>query len=231
MLAIVHSLCACQLAVLAADAHTGVPIPDARVEIAEYNLTQRTDSMGELRFAKVQTGLVLVTASRLGYQPMKAAVVLRPRDSNAVVFLMHKLPPTLDTVRVKGDYWSPYASEFETRMRTGLGRFLRAAQLDSARGESVADLVANRFPGIRAQWSDSRTSVRIMSTHSSTSLASRGWGCVVRVYLDGQRRRLDDVAALVAQDLIGVEYYSIAPPPQYPGGDNACGSLLLWTRR
>jgi hypothetical protein len=199
--------------------------------IDAYDLAQRTDSSGELRFSGLPPVPVVVTALRVGYQPMQAAVSFTRADSSVVVFLMHHFTPTLQTVSVRGYGGSPYMGEFDARMHVGLGRYLTLPQLDSSAGESVPDLVARRFPGIRALWNQSRTSVRIVSSHSSTSLRS-AQKCAVHVYVDGQARFDDDeLASFKAHDLVGVEYYSIAPPAQYQGGDFSCGTLLLWTSR
>jgi hypothetical protein len=220
------------VAVLVADARTGIPIRDAQVLIDAYHLAQRTDSSGELRFTGLPSAAVVVTALRVGYRPMQAAASFTTADSSVVVFLMRHFTPTLQTVNVRGYVASPYMGEFEARMQVGLGRFLTVPQLDSSSGESVPDLVARRFPGLRALWNQSRTSVRIVSSHSSTSLRS-AQQCAINVYVDGLPRfDEDELASFKAHDLVGVEYYSIAPPPQYaPGFDNSCGTLLLWTSR
>jgi hypothetical protein len=41
----------------------------------------------------------------------------------------------------------------------------------------------------------------------------------------------DDIAALSAGDVGGVEYYSNAPPVQYNRGGAVCGVMVVWTRR
>ena len=219
------------LAALVADAKSGSPIPDAEVAIDAYRLSNRTDSVGELRFPGLPPGLTVVTAFRIGYRPMAAIASLKGSDTSVVVFLMHRLTASLDTVRMLAAPWSPNLDEFYQRRKMGLGRYLTFAQLDSSASDQIADIVEHRFPGLHAAWNQSRTEVMLLSAHGPTSLSTTT-PCKVAVYVDGQLRRGDDeLAGLSAGALGGVEYYSIRPPPQYPGGNNACGTLLLWTKR
>jgi len=218
----------CSLAVLVADARTGIPLSDARVEIAAFKQIQRTDSSGELCFTGLAVGIIRVTAARVGYAPMESTVSLTAADSSVIVFLMRRSTPALDTVRVKGYQYAPYLQEFETRRRSGLGRYLTYPQLDSAWWEPIADLAARRFPGLRAEWDQSNTSVGLKSTRGAATFGGRT--CGVQVYVDGFSRKGEDLAFLRAGDLAAVEYYATAPPVQYPSAGFACGVLLIWTR-
>ncbi|HJQ09894.1 MAG TPA: hypothetical protein VJ840_02570 [Gemmatimonadaceae bacterium] len=140
-------------------------------------------------------------------------------------------PPrhVLDTVKVTGSisYFS-LLSGFNERRKLGLGKFFTAAQLDSAPHESVADLVSRRIAGLHVQWSPSRIGARIVSLRGPVKI--RESECFVRVYVDNNRADDQDLAHIQSGDVAGVEYYSMAPPPQY-AANGLCGVLLLWTRR
>jgi hypothetical protein len=221
----------CRLAVLVADAKTGSPISGARVQIDDYNISTRTDSLGESRFSNLPAGRVVVTATGLGYLPMEVSVLLTAADEEVAVFLMHRFAPILDTVRVKGYDAPSYLREFEERRRFGRGRYLTYPQLDSARGESIVDLVSRRFAGLRAIWNPSRTEVMLLSSHGSTTLDTTR-PCRVEVYVDGQVHKGDEDLTLIrADEVAGVEYYSIAPPVQYYSAGFSCGALLIWLRK
>lgn len=229
LLPTLHRVGPCSLGVLVVDAKTGAPLSDTRVEISEFKLTQRTDSLGELRFTGLAAGVVRVTAARVGYEPMESTVSLTPADSSVVVFFMRHFAMELGTVDITGHQSPRYLQEFETRRRSGLGRYLTDTQLDSAGWEPIADLAAARFPGLRAVWDQSNRSVGLVSTRGVTSL--RGGACVVQVYVDGYPWKGEDLAFFRAGDLAAVEYYSTAPPVQYPSAGWSCGVLLIWTKR
>jgi hypothetical protein len=215
------------LAVLVADRKNGMPIVDALVKVPARGLASRADSMGEVRFRGLDPGLLRVNATRVGYAPMTANVIIGVDDTATVVFLMQASTANLDTVRVNASRSPSYLREFEARRTMGLGRFLTEATLDSSRTRSLADVVATRFAGLHAQWSFDHMSVAIASTRGSAS----GRGCVAQIFIDGYVGKGEDLAALKSEDVGGVEYYSNAPPVQYARAGPGCGTIIIWTKR
>jgi hypothetical protein len=53
--------------------------------------------------------------------------------------------------------------------------------------------------------------------------------CFVQVYIDDHKAQADDLAHIQSGDVAAIEYYSIAPPPQY-NVNAPCGALLVWTK-
>jgi hypothetical protein len=206
-----------------ADEITGAPLTEARVRVTDLDRVATTDWIGEARLVDVTRGQHRIEARQLGYEPASVTLLVNG-DSVGVVFRLLRAP-TLDTVRVTGARVPRYLEEFEHRRHLGLGRFLTSAQLDSLGSELVADVAARRFPGLLVGWS------QILSSHTTSSLDHP---CAPQIYIDGFFRSSDDLVTLQAGDVGGVEYYTIAPPPQYVTNNRSgwgCGTLVIWTKQ
>lgn len=219
------------LAVLVADGSTGALLSGAEVRIPGRKLTQRSDSAGEVRFRGLGAGVVRVTASYPGYAPIQTDAVLGLHDSTVVVFLMEATSHTLDTIKVRAPALPEYLEDFEARRRMGLGRFLTTVQLDSTKHEKVADFIARRFPGLRAEWSYIPPGVRLVRPGFFALKSGGPGGCPPEVYIDEIRASSDMLVSLQAGDVAGVEYYSNAPPIRYYRAGYGCGVILIWTKR
>jgi hypothetical protein len=144
-----------------------------------------------------------------------------------VVFRLIPVTPSLDTVVIRGVPVPWYLEEFERRRQGLFGRFLVAAQLDSVWSETVADVAARRFQGLRVEWIYP-LQYHLVSTHASTFHSRR---CKPDVYVDRVYRNDDEVLSLSAGEVAGIEYYSIAPPVQYQRLGQECGAILIWSKR
>jgi hypothetical protein len=213
-----------------ADEITGAPLTEARVRVTDLDRVATTDWIGEARLVDVARGQHRIEARQLGYEPASVTLLVNG-DSVGVVFRLLRVSQNLDTVRVTGARVPGYLEEFEHRRHLGLGRFLTSAQLDSLGSELVADVAGRRFPGLLVAWSSDHAAVQILSSHTTTSLDHL---CVPQIYIDGFFRNSDALVTLEAADVAGVEYYTIAPPPQYVRNDRSgwgCGTLVIWTKR
>jgi len=137
---------------------------------------------------------------------------------------------TLDTVRVTAAREPEYLHDFYVRRRMGLGRFLTSAQLDSAKHETLADFVAQRFTGLHAEWDVTGTGVSLRSTRGFYSFRKSAI-CNATVFLDDMLATGGDLAFLAAGDVAGVEYYSNAPPVRYTRAGAHCGVFVVWRKR
>lgn len=220
------------LQVLVADGRSGALLVGAHVEIPGRSLAVRSDTLGQAIFTALEPGIVRVTAKYLGYAPASANVVLGLTDSSSLVFLMESTAHNLDTIRVSSSVHPEYLDDFYQRKKIGIGRFLPSAVLDSSRHEKLADLIARRFPGLRAEWDPAHAGVKLARPgYYSLSGRPEKTGCAAQVYIDDTLANAGDVASLNAGDIAGVEYYSNAPPVQYRRAGSQCGVVLLWRKR
>lgn len=220
------------LTVVVVDQSTALAISGAEVRIQAIKLAVLSDSAGAVTFRNLDDGLVRIGVTRPGYVARTATVVLGLSDSTAVVLTMQSGTQQLDAVTVIAPRSKPYLREFDVRRMQGLGHFLTETQLDSARHDFLADFLARRFPGVRAEWNPSHLSVKFgRAGYYALSDKSTVKSCTVRVYIDDMVAQPGDVGALRATDVAGVEYHSNAPPVQYRTAGSQCGVILIWTKR
>lgn len=217
------------LTVLVTDSRNGNPVPQAEVEVPARSLTSRSDSLGNASFKGLSSGPIRVTATRLGYSPVQAEVVLGYSDTSTVHFFMQLAAVRLDTVRVNAKGLPSYLEEFENRRMRGLGRYLTSAQLDRFGPEAVADFMVMRFTGLRAVWSPNHMSVALASSRGPVSFRG-GSVCFAQLYIDGFKAGGEELADLKQGDVAGIEYYSNVAPVQYARGAR-CGVVIIWTKR
>ena len=222
------------VSVFVADATSGAPLVQARVEFPGLGLSQHTDPFGTAYFPRGKSGVVRIKVSKIGYAPIEQDVTLEVPSANAIELSVAmrnlEVAQALDTVKVigKATYFD-LLSGFERRRRLGLGKYFTSAQLDSSPHESLVDQLTRRVTGVRAEWMNSRTSVRLVSLRGPIRFTGQT-KCFVQVYVDNNRAQGDDLAHIQSGDVAGMEYYSIAPPVQYLA-DAPCGVLLVWTKR
>ena len=220
------------LTAMVADKSTAMAIPGAEVRIPALRLATVSDSGGAATFRNLDDGVVRIAVTREGYVPKHVTVLLGVSDSTEIVLMMEPETHELDEVTVIAPRSKPYLREFDVRRTQGLGRFLTETQLDSARHDFLADFIARRFPGVRAEWNPSHLSVRFgRAGYTALSEKSTSKSCTVRVYIDDMVAQPGDVGALRATDVAGVEYHSNAPPVQYRTAGSQCGVILVWTKR
>ncbi|MES2525174.1 MAG: Plug domain-containing protein [Gemmatimonadota bacterium] len=133
----------------------------------------------------------------------------------------------LDTVKVTGTrvFVSPETAEFESRRRSGFGRFLDQDDIARRPGISTTDHLRT-MPGMQVVRSRYGDAVMMRGANGS---------CVPAVFVDGLRVEAanSQINELVPSHLLhAVEAYTsrILVPPQFQTL-NGCGSLVLWTKQ
>jgi hypothetical protein len=111
---------------------------------------------------------------------------------------------------------------FERRRRTEHGRYITENDITRRAPVVTSDLFRS-YPGIQR----------------GSKITMRGAfdDCTPALYIDGRLvtspRGLtpDDLDSLVKPaDILGIEIYYDAPPPQFQPGLSGCGSIVVWTR-
>lgn len=220
------------VSVFVADEASGAPLAQARVEFPELGLSQETDQFGAAYFPTVKPGVVRINVVKIGYTPVRRHVSLEPASAKAfelsVTMKRFGVGQLLDTVNVISEAPLSVPADFTRRRRLGLGRYFTSVQLESSPHESLADQLARRVPGLQVVWLNSRMGVRLMSLRGPIRFHGERQ-CFVQVYVNDQKAESEELAHIQSGDVAGVEYYSIAPPPQY-NVNAACGVLLVWTK-
>jgi hypothetical protein len=206
--------------------------PINAVEIVAVNSASKgvSDSSGRFFLSGLPSGENLIFVRRLGYEPISFSVVV-PADST-VWMAMHlrSVPTSLpNVVTTAASSERLTAVGFAERQRNLKGVFLTRADIQRMGSLRVGDLLQG-LP---------RITVRRVGPRSSVIFG--GTGCVMRVLVDGApimvsqsppyRMLLDDVVSPAMIE--GMEVYVGASdtPMQFAGIAQACGTIVIWTRR
>ncbi|HYW14443.1 MAG TPA: TonB-dependent receptor [Longimicrobium sp.] len=223
------------------DDSTGAAIPQARVEVTGPYFqrigARAADSLGTFRFNLRRFGEYRVKVSAPGYADVDAPfrteafvyssveVRLQPHGELAtpLAFLARtQLMP------------SPALDGYYARQRWGRGAFFTRMHVELVRPGYITDLIATA-PGIEQQ--------RAGLDGEHRTLLTRGTGCPLRVYVDGEPLELTPstgeagpsaLDGSVDQTMVeGIEVYvdPAALPPELGGGTESCGAVAVWTKR
>jgi hypothetical protein len=217
------------LVVSVADAGTGRPIKDAQIRLPQIGRLQRTDWIGEAKFASLANGAQSVQVRALGYAPSDVTVMVTG-DTVGAVFMLERLS-ALDTVRVTMPALDRRLAEFEMHKRLGFARILDDSALAPMGNRDIAIVLETRFPGLRLFFDPQMPGKdSIVAAQYTGILFTPMNGCPVLLYLDGFLVQ-DGLTSIRTQDLAGIEYYDItSAPPQYRRPGQACKVLLFWSK-
>ena len=221
------------VSVFVVDVASNQPLVEARVEFPALALSGRTDLFGTAYFPALKSGAVRIKVSKIGYVPISRDITLEFAPANAieVSVAMKKflVAQPLDTIEIIEKRSFDFLNDFERRRHIGLGKYFTSAQLDSSPHESLADQLTRRVTGVRAEWSNSRMGVRLVSLRGPIRFQGETQ-CFVQVYVDNTRADGDVLAHIQSGDVAAIESYSIALLVQY-SANAACGVLLVWMKR
>jgi hypothetical protein len=202
----------------------GAPIAGAIVRVRGAADSARTSIDGRFKLDGLPSGTRAVNVRRLGYSPGGDAVELSANKPAVVELTMLKNNPTLDPVKVTGQFDSVLkANGFTERRRMGMGHYLTPADIARRQPQNFADLFFT-MPGFQ-----------VNNGQFGSTVTYRGGGCVT-FYVDGIQQF--NVSAGQLQNLVrpeqvmAVETYSnTSAPMQYRPPGQSCAIVLVWTNR
>jgi hypothetical protein len=223
------------LMVHVADAE-GRPLPRASVHVGGYEYGAYTDAAGNARLPDIPDGNRIVEVRRVGFGFQRVAADFAVGDTVRREFSLRPAPVELEglTVTSWGRSMALRRSGFYDRQRRGMGAFMTSDRIEAIRPLQTNELFRQMRGFMLYHTPDNHDMV------VTTRGASVGGSCLAQVYLDGmmlyQRDYLDQESAfnlVPPQDLEGIEAYAGAAsiPAEYNPTGNACGVVLLWTKR
>jgi hypothetical protein len=230
------------------DAESRAPVPGVRVELARADRNVETDSAGTFRLAGLVPELATVRLIRIGYAPVERNVALYPGRTVTVEYAMTREAAVLPEVSVEGrpaEYsGSPIMAGFEERRRMGGGVFLDEAQLkryearrmsDVLRGASGIRLVVN---GQSSFVASNRQQVRSIRTGPNVACyldilvdGELYWSMTRSQNTGGQAPNINSIVSISELGAIEIYNSTAAIPQKYRSIGNACGAIMLWTKR
>lgn len=211
---------------------SGVAIAGAEVVINALQLTQRSNAQGEFKFSAVPAGEHVVAVRMPGFAPKVDTIEVADAGEVRLDFKLARIEATLPLVPVTATLLDRKLSEFHSRRKFGMGRFLDSAEFANAHGILTADKL-KRLPGLmvlRGRFSEATVT-------STRSLARVGGRCTAMVWLDGVNLGPGyNVNQLHPGEIAAVEWYAgeATVPVQFSGPRRgqqpACGVLVIWLR-
>ncbi len=204
-------------------ANDGTPVPGARVQVLDTEVSAVTDSSGVFRLTGLPAGTRSVEVTAIGYSPIRTSADLRPdRDVTITVNAGARIA-TLAAVDVVGA--APDRGGYLKRRAAGVGFFLDGNALEQRGAQNVSQALS-AAPSLRPNGFDTQNPTR-------PNISGRS-NCKPTAYLDGQMMRdglggIDDL--LTIRRVGGIEVYAnpTEAPPQFRASGN-CAVILVWTR-
>jgi Carboxypeptidase regulatory-like domain/TonB-dependent Receptor Plug Domain len=212
----------------------GAPIAGAYVTVGGVEHGETTDGRGEAKLAAIPQGNRLVEVKRQGYAYRRVAADFMGGDTVRREVAMTPAPIELEGIVVTtwGRSMALVRNGFYDRQRRGFGAFMTRQRLDELRPYRTTDAFRNM-----------RGFMVVPSGPVDIVVSTRGRGirgCVPAVYIDGMRMfvmnyrdQADALNMVSPDDIEAIEAYQGAAsiPAEYNPTGNACGVLLIWTRR
>ena len=218
------------------DKTSGQPIRDAVVEVLNpanrVVARGRSDGDGFVAFELRQPGAYRVRTSRIGYTTNTSqALQIDERQTVQVDIPLSTGEVTLDSLTVIGRSVPVRLSDldregFYDREKMGFGRFITAYDIQQRMAVQTTEIF-RAIPGV--------TLVPTGGTTYRLAMTRGGDNCAPSVILDNMpvnaADALDDMVK--PQDIAGVEVYRgpSETPGRFLGNRNACGLVVIWTKR
>lgn len=218
------------------DKASGQPIKEATVEMLNdaNRVVQRarSDDDGFVSFQLRQPGAYRVRTSRIGYTTYTSqSITIDLRQTVQVDIPLSTGEVTLDSLTVIGRAAPRRLAEldregFYDREKMGFGRFMTEEDIRQRMAIQTTEIFRT-IPGISV--------IPVGNSQYRLAVTRGGDNCSPSVILDNMPMTTsDDLDDLVKpQDIAGVEVYRGASevPGRFLGNRNACGLVVIWTKR
>jgi hypothetical protein len=204
------------------------PVAGAQVMVND-SVVGETDTTGLYSATEIPIdwGINVVLVRRVGYSPLfRTFWVGELNAQRSLTGVMQQQAVDLPAVIVEADriiYSYGRMREFWRRRERGVGRFFTRTDIERRNPIRVTDMLRT-IAGISVYRVGPTTQIR-----SSRS----GGRCGPSIWIDGMQLSDSDLDLFVhPQDVEAIEVYRgfIETPPQFSGGFNACGAIVIWTR-
>ena len=203
----------------------GVPIPSAQVRVYDSPVSTLTDHEGAFVLVGVPGGSQTVLTRAIGFVPDERPVDLTDQHLPVIIGLT-SVRRFLDTVHVRAARLDiNNIVGFESRRRAGAGRFFSASDIHRINARQVTDILRHAPSLQLVSLGMSGFAVRMRGDQNT---------CQPALFLDGKqlvRWELADLNSLLHPDEIGgMEIYTPSMTPAQFRTQDACGTILIWTR-
>lgn len=202
------------------------PLAGAIVHLSD-GPSARADERGAFTLVNAPLGTRTLEVRSVGYYPDRRPVHV-VAGMPPVEVALSTFKSVLDTVKIIAQgVPDRHNSGYEDRRRTGLGRYLTAAELERRGALFTSDAFRN-LPGTRLERDE-------MGARRIYVRSAFGEWCEPSVHIDGLHLwnlTADDIDGMVALRYVkGIEVYNEATTPaEYQRALTGCGTILIWTK-
>jgi hypothetical protein len=188
-----------------------------------------TNQQGRFAIRDVPPGLVSLRFARIGYVPRTATVIVQPEATVEVGATLPVEPIQFEAIEVSVRSRNLEQSGFYERAEAGPGTHFRPSDLAELQPVVLSDALRARVPGVRVEQDIVGGRARLVSRRSFS--VSQG-ECPLMVVVDGLKLDPWDLDLFPPEAIEAIEVYQgIEAPVQYQYEGDACGVVLIWTRR
>ncbi|MGE3618152.1 MAG: carboxypeptidase regulatory-like domain-containing protein, partial [Gemmatimonadales bacterium] len=207
----------------------GAPVAGAQVLVLGDDRIARTDEQGRYRLADLPAGSHTIEARAIGFERRRLGIELRPGDTTGADLTLARLAVTLPELN---DTELAGQGGFDERRRRAVGGYFMSSEDIARFGTVRVEDLFRHVPGMR---------VEPVGVNDYRILSYRGQGisavCEPTVFIDDVYIPLDPASGLALplapEEVHGIEVYQGpgSAPLQYRNRGEACGVILIWTRR
>ena len=241
------------------DDSTGRPLIGVTILASAIKRQVTTDQTGHFTLTEVAPGNLLVIARRLGYEQQGAVVQVIAGEVREMKISMHRIVPTLDTVRVveKSLVRRNIERLIDEHQRMGFGRFLDSTDLQRRPLARISDVLRDYTgfdvvtPPLCAPYTNRVANCGMRSKRVAIARGPRLCALAIRidfatVTMGGQISNTDprsdhrhdwvaayDLASLFVDNVMAIEVFRRGSevPVDYLTGGTECGMIQIWTYR
>lgn len=227
---------------------TDKPIFDAEIELTDLGLKVRSDSAGNFEIKDVPAGVHPIVIRALNFDMLQNTLTFHAGETLSRDFLLR--PVTEMRLRIKGSAETSTEgsrlAEFESRRKTGGGRFITREVFEESNGRrQFAEVLMTKLSGISIVSNGGERSIAT-GNRGSISFANTPGGadrtqkkCYVQVIIDNVLRyrsapgeKLFNIDSVDPLTVAAVEFYTVSQTPLQFNSTGAapCGTLIIWTR-
>ena len=214
----------------------GRALRGAQVILTDGTARAVSGDSGQFILKGLKPGKTEVLVRVLGFAPATFSTVLRAARNRRVRVILTPVSVQLSTIVVRDSISDPLLAKtgFFDRRKSGWGSFITPEDIEKRNASRVSDLL-QRAPGVSV-----RPATGSLGGTLPWSMRSGPAPCLMALFIDGVKteigRRggmlttLEDVISATEVGAIEVYPGPAETPARFIGGENACGTIVIWTK-
>ena len=208
------------------DQDSRAPVGGATIALVGTRFGATSDSAGQFSQGDLSAGIYVVQVHAIGYSTASWVLRVAPGDAVSQVLELTRLPVQLEPVVVerRPGFAEQRMREFERRRAAGRGFFITEHEIAHANPRTLGDLFRS-VPGVRMQCRGTAAGCRVRMARAPRE-------CSPDFVVDGFPATYSTSLDMPTIGVIGIEVYRTLSetPLDFLRPDNACGTIVIWTR-